>query len=265
MTLGRNRWIGMAAAMLFAGVGSTWADYVILANGTRLDCTIIRRKLDGSLIVKLPAGQQEFTRADYKIAMADTPPEFTTGVQAFAAKNYQASIETMEKIASEKAGLEVDKQARYVIARAYIAMTPPKPAEAVAQFDALAKMYGEAVRKEPQVAVEYAGALLAAKQTDKLIPVLDELVQNAARSVAARAQTMRGQMREAQGQYDAALIDYMRTVVFFEKEADAVPEALFRAATVLEKKRDTRAKMLYKRIVDEYKDSPFAKEAAGKT
>ena len=45
----------------------------------------------------------------------------------------------------------------------------------------------------------------------------------------------------------------------------AVPEALVKAAQAFEAKKDSaRAKLLYKRLVEEYKDSPFAKAAAGK-
>ena len=95
--------------------------------------------------------------------------------------------------------------------------------------------------------------------------VLDDIIKDAPRPAAAKAQNLRGQMREAQGQLDAALLDYMRTAVFFEKDGgDATAEGLFRAAKILDAKKDPRAKALYKKVVDEYKDSPFAKEAAGK-
>lgn len=267
MTLAMNRW-GVAAAMLLAGVCAASADYVILPNDTRLEGQIERRRLDGTVIIRVQQGttaaRQELAKGAYKMAVCDPPPaEFGQAVADFRAKNFQAAIDKLEKVADDKSGQEIDKQCRYLIARALT--QAGKAADAVQQFDKLAKIYGEEVRKDPQVAVEYAAALLAAKQHSKLPDVLDLLVKDASRPIAAKAQNLRGQMREQQGQIDAAIIDYMRTVVFFEKDGgEAVPEAMLRAAKALESKRDPRFKMLYKRLVDEYKDSPFAKEAAGK-
>lgn len=262
MNLAKTWLVGMVAATLL-GVLSAPAASVVLLNGTTLQGSSVRIKLDGTVVLRTADGAtREFAKGQYKLAIADMPPEFTTAAQALAGKQYQGVIDTLEKVVGDLNGLEVDKQLRFAMARAYIGLG--KPGEAVAQFDTLAKHYGADGLKDPKVAVEYASALLAAKQNDKLVGVIDEIVKNAPRNVAAKAQTMRGQMREQQGQLDAALMDYMRTVVFFDRETDAVPEALFRAAEVLEKKRDPRAKMLYKRLADEYKDSPFAQKASGK-
>ena len=266
MTLG-GKMVGLAAGLLLAGATCARADYVILkANDTKIEGQIERRKLDGTVIIKVMQGQgtvlQEFAKGDYKMAVADIPPEFAGGVAAYKAKNFQKAIETMEKIASDRAGLECDKAARYISARSFVGLG--KPAEAVSQFDQLAKVYGDQILKDPDVGVEYAGALLAAKQNDKLSAVLDDLVKDAPRNIAGRAQTIRGEMREQQGQLDAALLDFMRTEAFFAKDApEAVPEALFHAAKVLDSRHDPRAKVLYKKIAEEYKDSPYAKEAAG--
>lgn len=251
------------AAMLLGGVGSASADYVVLNNGTKMEGKDARCKLDGTVMITLAAGRQEFAKGSYKVAVCDPPPaEFVAGVQAYRGQKYQQAIDTLEKVADEKMGLEVDKQARYVIARSYAAMG--KAGEGVSQFDKLARIYGEPVRKEPAVAVEYAGALLAAGQHEKLGGVLDDIIKDAPRNLAAKAQTLRGQMKEKQGQVDAAITDYMRTVIFFEQEEDAVPEALYRAAKAFESKRDPRAKNLYKKLTDEYSNSPYAREAAGK-
>lgn len=266
MSVVKNK-IGWMAAVVLAVVCGVRADYVILSNDRQIDGTDLRRKLDGSVVILIPnAGKQEFAKGAYKVAVADMPAEFATAVQAYQAKQYQAAIDTLEKIAGDKSGLEVDKKCRFLASRCFIQLG--KAADAVSQFDLLAKpnLYGPTVFKDPSVAVEYANALLAAKQNDKLGSVLDDIIKDGPRPAAAKAQTIRGQMRESQGQLDAAVIDYMRTVVFYEKDgAEAVPEALYRAARVLDMKKDPRAKKLYKQLADEYKDSPFAANAAGHT
>ncbi len=268
MTRTKCNWGLTAAAMLFVGVWTASADYVILNNDTRLEGQIQRRKLDGTVVIKVSRADggsavQEFAKGSYKSAVCDPPPpEFAVGVKAANDKQWQAAIDALEKVADDKQGLEVDKQARYVIARCLIQLG--KAPDAVAQFDKIAKIYGEEIRKDPQVAVEYANALLAAKQNTKLSGVLDDIIKDAPRPAAAKAQNLRGQMREQQGQLDAALLDYMRTAYFFSRDGgDAVPEGLYRAAKVLDLKRDPRAKMLYKQVVDGYRDSPYAREAAG--
>lgn len=248
----------VAALLLIGAVGAS-ADHVILNNGTKIEGTNIRRKLDGSVTMDIPGkGRQEFPKGSYKMAVADPTPEFVAAIQQYREKKYDAAIAAAEKVADEKSGCELDKQARYVAARCFVAQS--KAGDAVGQFDKLVRIYGDQVLKEPVVAVEYANALLAAKQNTKLVGVLDDIIKDAPRNYAAKAQTMRGEMREQMGQLDSALQDYMRTVIFFQQEEEAVPEALYRAAKVLESKRDPRSKTLYKKLVDDYKDNPAAKD-----
>ena len=78
------------------------------------------------------------------------------------------------------------------------------------------------------------------------------------------AQIMRGDIRQAQGQIEGAVMDYLRTVVLYEAERDAQPEALYKAAEGLDKPRDPRARALYKKLTSEYPSSPYAAKASGK-
>ncbi len=67
----------------------------------------------------------------------------------------------------------------------------------------------------------------------------------------------------AQGQKNEALLDYLRTVILYEKEASVRPEALFKAAGLLEELRDPRAAELRKKLAEEYPNSPYVKKGAG--
>jgi tetratricopeptide (TPR) repeat protein len=252
-----------ATALLVSALGAS-ADYIELMNGNRIEGKDARRKLDGTVTIITANGRQEFAKGQYKIAVCEpAPAEMAQGIQAYRSKNFQQAIDTLEKVADDKQGLEVDKTCRSVIARAYAGLN--KGMEAPGQFDKLVKVYGADVLKEPSVAVEYAGALLAAKQFDKMGGVLDGIIKDGPRPAAAKAQNLRGQLRETQGNLDAAVLDYMRTAVFFGADGgDAVPEGIYRAAKILDAKKDQRAKGLYKRIAEDYKDSPFASEAKAK-
>lgn len=257
--------LGSAAVAVLTGALGASADYIDLMNGNRIEGKDARRRTDGSVMIITANGRQEFAKGQYKVAVCEpAPAEMAQGVQAYRAKNYQQAIDILEKVADDKQGLEIDKTCRSVIARSYAAMN--KGIEAPAQFDKLVKIYGAEVLKEPTVAVEYGNALLAAKQFDKLGAVLDGIIKDGPRTAAAKAQNIRGQQREVQGNLDAALLDYMRTAVFFGADGgDAAAEGLFRAAKILDAKKDQRAKGLYKRVAEEYKDSPFAAEARSKS
>lgn len=254
-------WLAAAVASLALQAPGA---YVILNNAdqTKIEGTDIRRKMDGTIILTITGGSREFAPNQVLKAAADAPPEMAQAVQAYQAKDFAKVLSAMETVAREKAGLEVDKQARILMARAYIGQG--KAGEAVNQFNEITKHYPDGL-KDPALGFEYANALLAAKQFEKLATTLDDLVKDAPRSVAAKAQNLRGDMRLSQGQTDAAILDFMRTVVFFGKDSEeAAPEALLKAAQALDAKKDPRAKSLYKRLVEEYKDSPQAKAAAGK-
>ena len=243
------------------------AAYVILKNNpdVKIEGTDISwHKSDNTIVVKQGPVTKAFQRDAVLVAEADAPPEFAAGMQAFSAKQYQKTIDTMDAIARDKAGVEVDKMARIVMAKAYIGLD--KAGEAVSQFDEIFKVYDTA-NKDSKIELEYANALLAAKQYGKLETVLGEIIQNGPRDAAAKAQNMRGDMKMTQSQPDAALLDYMRTAVFFESEEIAAPEGLYKAADILSKKGDAvRAKKLFKQILDEYKESssPYVAKAQGR-
>jgi hypothetical protein len=75
---------------------------------------------------------------------------------------------------------------------------------------------------------------------------------------------MRGNMNRESGQKEVALLDYLRVVILFENIREVQPEALYKAAEILEELRDPRADELRKKLVQEYKDSDYAAKLSGK-
>ncbi|EFK97486.1 hypothetical protein LDC_0474, partial [sediment metagenome] len=74
----------------------------------------------------------------------------------------------------------------------------------------------------------------------------------------------RGNMNRQVGQKEAATLDYLRVVVLYENVKSVQPEALCKAAEMLEELRDARAETLRKKLVQEYKDSEWAAKLSGK-
>ena len=92
---------------------------------------------------------------------------------------------------------------------------------------------------------------------------LDEVIATGPRDMASIALLARGDMLLAQGQKQDALYDYLRVRVLYQNVAELQPEALFKAAQMLEELRDPRAADLRKTLVTEYRDSEYAKRVGG--
>ena len=101
--------------------------------------------------------------------------------------------------------------------------------------------------------------LEGAQQFSTLKTELDTVIAGGNRDMAALAQLIRGDMYLAQGQKQDALYDYLRTVVLYEQVKEVQPEALFKAAQMLEELRDPRATDLRKKLVADFPASDYAK------
>lgn len=261
MNQGGRVFAGLCAVLVAAAGVAVQAAYVELANGTRIEGTDIRAKSDGEVILTTAQGQRTFIKGQYVRAFADKPADFDKAKALGAQKNYDEAIKILTDIASRYRYLGWDIQANAMLAQL---------SSAKGDFAAAATAYEQIFRSSPESAEDanlqwgYRGALLGAKQYDKLNPILSDLIAKGSRTDAARAQTMRGDIKMAQNQDEAAFLDYMRTVALFENEKEARPEALYKAASTLEKLRDPRAKELYKQLRETYPDSPYAQKAGGK-
>lgn len=252
-----------AALLLTVGVLglSAHAATVILPNGTQVEGTTIRANRNGDIILTTAAGQRTFAKGQYVKAIADKPAEFDQA-RALAGQGKQdEAIALLEKIAVEYRFLEWDNNSYMAIAQIQAGRGNHK--ESVEVYDRLFRQAPEA-KDDTNVQWAYRGALLSAGQYDRLLPVLDQAIKSGSRPDAAKAQIMRGDVRLAQGQIEAGVMDYLRSAILFESEAAIQPEALFKAGRGLEQLRDPRAKDMYRKLVDKYPSSTFAQEARSK-
>jgi TolA-binding protein len=70
-------------------------------------------------------------------------------------------------------------------------------------------------------------------------------------------------MKAAAGQYEEALLDYLRTVLLFKEQAAVLPEATYKTAVALKKLNDPRAADYFQKVTREFPDSEFAEMAKG--
>lgn len=252
--------LGSAAVILAAGVAFA-QPFVILPNGARVDGTDIRARADGTIILTTPQGQVTYQRGQYLRAEAARPADFDRARQLAQQRNYDEALRLLEQVATNFRFLHWDNQARLLSAQ--ILSTKGDHAAAVSMYERIFQAAPD-LRRESTILWGYLGALLEAKQFDKLVPQLDELIQKGARGDAARALILRGDVKTAQGQIEPAVLDYLRAALLFEAERATLPEALFKAADGLEKLRDPRNRDLYRRVAQEFPGTPFAQRAQAK-
>lgn len=258
-----KRWmiVAVAAAVM---TSACEAAHVVLKNGEPKKAIAIRAKADGSIVVTLaePSGMQmTLTRDQYTQAVADKPAAYDAAIAAVQAKKFDEAIPVLQKIMTELRFLEWDKAAGLALAKAYQGKNDFD--STIKTYDALIKDY-PALETDPEIGWAYRDAMIGAKQFARIEPMLAKLIAGESRADAARAQVLRGDIYAGQGKPEAAIRDYLRTILFFERESAVMPLALLRAAQGLEKLRDPRAKEFYRRLAEEYGDSPEAAQAKGK-
>lgn len=244
-----------------AAVAHLEAAQVILSNGTTIEGTEIRARPDGTVVLTTAQGQREFAKGQYTKAIADKPAEVDQAGQLAAQKKYDEAIKLLADVIVKYRFLEWDNRARAASAQMMIAKGDP--AGAADQYEQLFRASPDA-KAESKLLWGYLNALLQAQKLDKLNPQLDEIIAKGSRLDAAKAQTLRGDIKAGQGQVEGAVLDYLRTVVLFEAEKEAQPEALYKAGEALEKLRDPRAKAMYAKLVQTYPESDYAQKARGK-
>ncbi|HPG00095.1 MAG TPA: tetratricopeptide repeat protein [Kiritimatiellia bacterium] len=253
-------WTGIFLAALFLA-GSAPAAYVITSSNQRIDGTDIRAKSDGEIILTTAQGTRSFYQGQYLRAVADKPAEIDKAAQMAEAKQYDEAIKLLEDVAVRYRFLDWDVQARVALPKVYL--LKGDAAGAVTAYERLFTSSPK-TKEDQEVQWSYRQALLGAKQYDRLETVLKDVIAKGSRGDAARAQIMRGDIKAAQNQVEAAALDYMRTVILFASERSVQPEALMKAAESFEKLRDSRAKDIYKKIVDEFPTSSQATAARAK-
>lgn len=249
-----------AAFALVADLGfAQQPPYVKLANGNLIEGTAIRAKRDGTITIETAAGSRTFAKGQYAEAVAAPPGEIAQAGAKIQAKQYDAAVPLLEKVVKDYQYLGWDLQALKLLPQVYT--MKGAYADAVTAYE---KYFRASDETDSEAQFGYFEALLQTKAYDRLEPKLNEVIAKGPREDAARAQILRGDIRAAQNQLENAVLDYLRTAILFTAQKDSHPEALFKAASTLEKLKDPRAKDFYQRVVSDYPASSYAPKAKAK-
>jgi len=257
----KTKWIWLGTLGLMVTLTLTAiADrpYVVMQDGRRVEGSAIRARRNGDVILTTERGDLEFARNQYREAVAARPQLLDQAQRALQAGQYDRVVSELERIVTEYRFLRWDLEALALIGRAQLGKEDPDAA--LATYNRLFQL-NEAWRDNPAVRWDYYRAMLGAGQLDQLERRLDAIVRDDERSEAARAQVMRGDIKRERGRPEDALMDYLRTAVLFEAQGAARAEALYKAGTILEELRDARARNMFRKVVNDHGDSPYARRA----
>ncbi|MGC3990547.1 MAG: hypothetical protein QM796_12875 [Chthoniobacteraceae bacterium] len=206
-------------------------DQIVLKDG-RTQTTRIMGTTATSVLVQVGSGTAGIPLASITSVTMTPPADFTTGLQAYASKDYPTAVSTLTAITGKYKGLPAPwvQQGMTTIGDAYLAMNNFTAAQTA--YAALKAAYpGKA---DLLVNVGLARIDFARKDYDaarqKLQPIADAALKQkmAPKEYAtAYSQTfcLLGQIEETAGNNSAALEDYLRTVTLYYKDDVAVTTA----------------------------------------
>ncbi|MEI6808762.1 MAG: hypothetical protein WCN95_08565 [bacterium] len=199
-----------------------------------------------------------------KIEM-DKPPKFALAESQLNSKQFDAAIFSLESVVSEYAKQGWDVEAASQLAEIYLRKNDPKKAAAVMEtvVRGVAK-----IELSADAQLMYWKALLGqgAGSMAKLKVELDEAIATGQRDIVAAAYIARGGMNHIKNDREAALLDYLRVVILFENVKSIQPEALFKAAALLDELKDRggRGDILRRMLIDKYPESSYTTQARSK-
>jgi TolA-binding protein len=183
------------------------------------------------------------------------PPDYDKAVQLINSGNLNDAVPLFENIISGYQMLGWDNKSRDYLGMAYSKKKDFKKAAEVYK-----RLFATALPSEITSATQkrYWDALIATGDYASMQKEIDSAIAVGSRENAAMAQIARGDMYMKQGKKFEALMDYLRTVILYQKIDEVQPEALFKAAQCLEEMRDPRADTFKKKLSDDYPGSEWA-------
>lgn len=234
------------------------------------------RKTDGTELKGLRIKWFE-TRREYQIENSDgsmipvplddvdslevaKPAQFDQAEKAVMGKQYEAAIPLLEGIVTSYKRLQWDAKARELLAKAYFAKGDFKKAAQV-MTDLMQGTVKSQITDENYNM--YWTALMGAQMTAVLKKEINDALAGGSRTLAALAMIKRGDLFKADGKREDAVLDYLRAIILYDDARDVHPEALYKAAQLLDEMRDPRAEELKKKLMSLYPDSAYVRKLGG--
>jgi len=249
----------LSAVIFLSAVSVQAAPFVINSAGTQINGAAIQSAADGTVLLTTVNGQTlTFRPGAYRQAFADKPKEMFQ-VEAMAkGGDLTGAAAILRRVKEQYAFLGWDQRASQMLARVELAQK--QFAAAATEYEALFAAQPQ-LKKIPAERANYMQALLGAGRIKETSALIDEDIASGSREAAARAQIVRGDMKAAAGQYEEALLDYLRTSLLFTEQTAVLPEATYKAAVALKKLNDPRATEYFQKVIKEFPDSVYAELA----
>jgi len=249
-------WVGWT----LVGVGSAMAANVMyMKNGRKISAKSIQWRegaqeyrvedVNGSII---PIGLAQVERMDI-----DKPADFDRAKGMVEGGQLDSALPILQKMVEDYKMMIWDNRARELLARAYFNKQDYKKAG-----DALEELFKNARPDEITTTLRrfyWDTLLLIPERQSTLKKDIELTITTGTRPLAAAAQVMRGQLAKNQGQKEEALLNFLRAAILYEDVTEVNPEALFKAAEMLDEIRDPRAAELRKKLKAQYPESEWAK------
>ncbi len=237
------------------------APFVINSAGNQVNGSAIQSAADGTILLTTLNGQTlTFRPGTYRQAFADKPKEMFQVEMLVKEKELIAVVQILRRVKEDYQFLGWDQRAGLMLARIYLPLK---------QYADSAREYEELFAVQPKFKqslkerANYMQALLGSGRISDVSAMVDEDIASGSREAAARAQVVRGDMKAAGGQYEEALLDYLRTTILFRAQSAVLPEATYKTAIALKNLNDPRAAKYFQKVMDEFPKSEFAELAKG--
>lgn len=235
------------------------APFVINSAGEKVVGVAIAAAPDGTIQLTTQSGQTlTFRAGSYRSAFAEKPAEIARAEALVKCGQLEEGAALLRRAKRDYHLLGWGPRASLMLARLYGELE---------QFDDAAREYEAlfdvqpALRDNLNERSRYMRALLGCGRIEAASRLIDADIASGSRAAAAHAQVLRGDLNAAEGEYAAALLDYLRTVLLFRAQVEVLPEATYKVAQTLQALHDSRAATYFQKTIDEFPQSKWARRA----
>ncbi len=256
-----GRIILTVAGLMVAGVlaGSARASSVTLKNNRTLKGSVEWREAAQEYVVTTADGQIPVPRAQVASLDIDKPADFDATAAMVKSRLFGQAIPRLEAIVKKYRMLNWDVEAGKLLAQSYLETNDSKKA-IIAMEAVLTSVPRENVPASLQIM--YWKALLASGSKTQLQAELTKAVGSGSLETACTAYLMRGNIFLKNGDEEEALSDFLKVTILGADFKALQPEALFKAADLLDKARDPRGMDYRKKLIKDFPGNEYATKAS---
>jgi tetratricopeptide (TPR) repeat protein len=232
----------------------------------RVDVVRILAKPDGELVLsRQDAEPVTLKPGQYVRAVGVKPAELDQAVELIGKRRRDEAAGLLRQVMQASRFQSWDARAGVLLVD--LQLEGDQAAAAAATLRQLQQTYGDNLLElYPEVQlvdwkVRVATGSVAGLQEELTKILLDP---ETSRSRKAMAQMVRGDLKSRREEYNAAVLDYLRTAYFYPEEAEVKAEALYKTAATFATLGDAvRARKYQQQLAEQHPDSTFATKPIG--